>query len=116
MLFHGVDKVIGGVGWMGGMLSSKGLPAFLMYGVYLGEVVAPILLLLGVATRLSAFLIAFTMAMAVYLLHMDDLFRLGDHGEYVLELHLFYAVGAVCCALIGPGRFAIPVKGKLSAL
>ncbi len=116
MLFHGVDKVAGGVGWMADMLTGAGLPAALRYGVYLGEAVGPLLLVLGIAMRTSAGLIAFTMVMAVYLIHPGDLFALGEHGEYALELHAFYAVGAIACALIGPGRFAVPVKGRLAKL
>ena len=42
ILFHGVSKLIGGVGFIGGMLAKAGLPAGLGYLVYIGEVVAPL--------------------------------------------------------------------------
>ncbi|RLB51817.1 MAG: GntR family transcriptional regulator [Deltaproteobacteria bacterium] len=113
MLFHGVDKMAHGIGWLGPALAGKGLPEFLQYGVYLGEVVAPVLLILGVVPRISAFLIASTMVVAVYTAHSTELFALGDHGEYALELNVLYLAGAIAAALIGPGRFAIPVKGRL---
>lgn len=116
MLFHGVDKVMGGIDWLGPALVKNGLPAFMSYGVYLGEVVAPICFILGVIPRTSAFLVAFTMLIAVYMLHMDDLFALGSHGEYALELHLFYGAGAIASALIGPGRFAVPTSGRLAKM
>jgi putative oxidoreductase len=116
MLFHGVDKLIGGIDWLPGALAKNGLPAFLAPGVYLGEVVAPVLLILGIATRSAAALLVFTMLLAVYMLHLEDVFALGEHGEYALELHVFYAVGALAAALIGPGRFAVPVKGRWSKL
>jgi putative oxidoreductase len=116
MLFHGVDKVIGGIAWLPGLLEKNGLPGALAYGVYLGEVVAPVLLILGVAMRSAAACIAFTMGMAVYLLHPEDVFKLGEHGEYALELHLFYAIGAIAAALVGPGRFAVPLKGRWARL
>ena len=41
MLFHGIAKITNGVGGIEGMLTSKGLPAFLAYGVYVGEVIVP---------------------------------------------------------------------------
>ncbi len=116
MLFHGLDKVKKGVGGMGEMLVENGLPAVMAYGVYAGEVVAPVLFLLGIAMRTSAAAMAFTMAMAVYLLHPGDLFALTPHGGYALELHTFYAVGALTAALIGPGKFAVPVPAWLERL
>ncbi len=108
MLPHGIDKVTGGIGWMPGALEAKGVPGFVAYGVYLGEVVAPLLMLFGLAMRTSAAAIAFTMLMAVYVAHADEVFSLGEHGEYALELQMLFAVGAVCAALVGPGRFSVP--------
>ena len=59
MLLHGVfGKIIPGIDWM---VAQLGIFA---YGVYVGEVLAPILLILGVFTRISAILIAFTMLVA----------------------------------------------------
>ena len=91
------------------MLEKNGLPGFLAYGVYVGEVVAPVLMILGVFMRSSAAAIAFTMVMAIYLLHSKDLFSLGDHGAYAIELQVFYLLAAVAAALVGPGRIAVPV-------
>jgi hypothetical protein len=70
---------------------------------------APILLILGVATRSAAAAIAFTMFMPVFLLHTDDVFALGD---YARETHVFFALGAIIAAHLGSGRFAGPVKGR----
>lgn len=111
MLFHGVDKALHGVTGIGKMLEGAGLPSMLAYGVYVGEILAPALLVLGIAMRTSAAMLVFTMAMAVYLLHAGDVMALGSHGEYALELHALYAFGAVAAALVGPGRLAVPVKG-----
>ena len=116
MLFHGVDKVMGGVAGLQGLVAQHGLPGAFAYGVYLGEVVAPVLFLLGIATRSAAFLMAFTMVVAVWLAHPGDLFVVGSHGEYALELQVLYGVGAVVVGLLGPGRFAVPVKGALQKL
>ncbi|MCO4745508.1 MAG: DoxX family protein [Proteobacteria bacterium] len=116
MLFHGVDKLMGGIDWLPGALAKNGLPGFLAPGVYVGEVVGPVLLMLGVATRSAAAAIIFTMLVAVYMLHSGDLFSLGSHGEYALELHVFYAAGALASALMGPGRYAVPTKGWLAKL
>ena len=41
MLFHGVQKIRHGVDWMYPLLEAKGLPTFIAYGSYFGEVAAP---------------------------------------------------------------------------
>src|SRR5207302_1307071 len=58
MVMHGISKLQNGIGWMAGMLQSHHIPAFVGYGVYVAEVVAPILLILGLLTRLAALVIA----------------------------------------------------------
>lgn len=116
MLFHGVEKLVNGIAWLPGQLSSRGLPAELAFGVYLGEVVAPLLLILGVAMRSSAIMVVFTMVIAVYVVHPTDLLALGEHGEYALEVHVLYAAGAIAAALLGPGRFSVPVPAVLMRL
>ena len=41
ILLHGIAKLTGGIGGIAGMVSAAGLPSFLAYGVYVGEVIAP---------------------------------------------------------------------------
>jgi uncharacterized membrane protein YphA (DoxX/SURF4 family) len=47
LLFHGVYKITHGVAWIAGPLSGAGLPAWLQYGAYVGEVLAPALVILS---------------------------------------------------------------------
>jgi putative oxidoreductase len=51
ILFHGIAKLTGGVAFITGMVANFGLPPALGYLVYVGEVVAPLLVLIGVWTR-----------------------------------------------------------------
>ena len=53
MLQHGIAK-LNGVSNIKGMLSAAGLPAFSAYGVYITEIVAPVLILIGFRTRLAS--------------------------------------------------------------
>jgi putative oxidoreductase len=62
MLFHGLHKLFG-VG-LSAACWWKGLPGFIAYGVLIGEVVAPILIILGLFTRPAALVLAFTMVVA----------------------------------------------------
>ena len=54
LLPHGISKLINGVDWLGGLLSNVSLPPIMKYGVYIGEIVAPILLVIGYRTRIAA--------------------------------------------------------------
>lgn len=67
LLFHGISKLIRGVAWMAGPLGAVHLPFFIAYGVFVGEIVAPVLVLLGVWTRPAALVVVFNMFMAIVL-------------------------------------------------
>ena len=54
ILLHGISKLMNGVDWLDGMLADAGLPAFLKYGVYVGEVLAPLARHRRLSTRASA--------------------------------------------------------------
>jgi len=106
LLFHGTGKLLHGVSGISGLLQSKGLPGFISYGAYAGEVIAPLLLIIGLYTRPAALVLAFNMLVAVLLVHTGDLLRLGENGEWALELHAFYFFGAIAVALLGPGKLS----------
>lgn len=109
MLFHGVAKISnpGTVDFIGGALGGAGLPSFLAYGVYIGEVIAPLMVILGVYCRYGAVIIMVNMLFAVYLMHSGDIFALTEHGGWRLELQGFYLFGALAIVFLGSGRQAI---------
>jgi putative oxidoreductase len=107
MLLHGLAKLRHGIAGIVSAVVAHGLPSFVAYGVYVGEVLAPCAILLGLFTRYAAAILAFNMAVAVWLAHPGDLFHLGKGGGYALELQLFYFVGALAIALVGPGPYAL---------
>lgn len=106
LLLHGIAKIAGGVGPISGMVSSIGLPAALAYGVYIGEVLAPLALMLGVYVRIAALVIVVNMLFAIGLAHMKDLGSLNAGGGWAIELQAFFLFTAVAVALLGPGRYA----------
>jgi putative oxidoreductase len=110
LLLHGIAKLRGGIGPIAGMVGSAGLPPFVSYGVYVGEVIAPLLVIAGWYSRIGAAIVAVNMLFAVSLVHRADLFALGPQGGYKLELQAFYLFTAVAIALLGPGRYS--VNGK----
>src|SRR6056297_2831692 len=90
MLFHGIAKLGGDLSFIEGLLTDRGLPAWLAYGVYVGEVVTPLLMILGLFTRLSAIVFAFNMLMAIGLAHGGEIFSLGEYGEWAIEVPMLY--------------------------
>jgi putative oxidoreductase len=107
MLLHGIAKIKGGVGFLTPMLAGIGLPAWVSYGAYVGEVVAPIMLIVGFLARTGAFLIFANMVFAIVLVHVPELFTLGKQGGWALELQGFYLFTALALIFLGPGRYAI---------
>ena len=111
VLLHGIHKLVAGVGWIDGVLSNAGLPRFLRYGTYVGEVVAPLLVIAGFYSRVGAWLIAVNMVFALGLVHKAELFAINPQGgNLVIELQYLYLVTAVAIALVGPGRYAFNQK------
>jgi putative oxidoreductase len=107
ILFHGADKLLHGIGPIQAMITGRGLPGFLAYGVYLGEVLGPLLLVLGFQARIGAGLIAINMVIAVLLVHTGDLLGLSPQGGWRLELQGMFLFTALALVLLGPGRFGL---------
>jgi putative oxidoreductase len=110
ILMHGIAKLSGGIGFITGVVVKAGLPAFVAYGVYLGEIVAPLLVLLGLYARVGAAVIAVNMVFAIGLVHGAELLTRNQTGGWSLELQGMFLFSAVALALIGPGRYAINHK------
>jgi putative oxidoreductase len=108
LLFHGIYKVTHGVAWIGGPLGAVGLPAFLAYGTYVAEIVAPVLLILGLWTRAAALVIAFDLFMAVFLARRGDIGKISPMGGgWAIELEALFFVMALTLALTGGGRYGL---------
>lgn len=107
MLFHGLHKLFDGVGGISAMLVAKGVPGFIAYGVLVGEVVAPCLLILGILTRPAALVLAFTMVVAWLMVGMGKTFALDAVGAWAIESLVYFFVGALAVAFLGAGRYAI---------
>lgn len=107
MLFHGIDKALHGIGSIKGIMHMHGLPEALAYGVYIGEILAPIFLIIGWKSRVWAGVMVFNMVMAIYLMQLSALFKLGAHGAWAVEVTMFYLLGASVVVLLGSGKYAI---------
>lgn len=106
-LLHGIAKLQSGPGFVLGLVQQAGLPAFLAYGVYIGEVIAPLLVIVGFFTRPAALIIVVNMLVAFSLVHLSQIFTLGKQGGWALELQGFFLFTALAVALLGAGRFSV---------
>jgi putative oxidoreductase len=108
ILFHGIYKLTHGIAWIAGPLGKVGLPAWLAYGVYAAEVLAPVLVILGLWARPAALIIAFDMFMALFLARRGDVAKINPAGGgWAIELELMFLVAALAIALAGSGRFSL---------
>lgn len=112
MLFHGYSKIVNGIEGIISLFNGIGIPGFLGYAVYIGEVLAPIFLLVGFRSRLGALGIVITMLVALFTAHMDDLLKIGTHGEWALEVLFLYLLGGLSILLLGGGKFSLSTSNK----
>jgi putative oxidoreductase len=110
ILFHGVAKLLNFSTATAGITKqvlAMGLPDFVAYGVFVGEVVAPVLLILGIFARLGGLLVVANMIFALVLVHTSQLLMLSKQGGWLLELQGFYLLGGLAIYFLGSGRFAV---------
>ncbi|HNO76110.1 DoxX family protein [Nitrosomonas mobilis] len=109
MLFHGAAKIFnpGSLEFIKGQLATFDLTPYLAYGVFLGEIVAPLLIILGIFTRFGGLLIVGNMLFALFLVHQDELLSLNAQGAWALELQGFFLLCGLTIVLLGSGKFAI---------
>lgn len=107
ILFHGLAKLNGGMGGIVRMVESRGFPGALGYGVLLGEVIGPLMLVAGFHARIGAVLVFVNMVFAIVLVHLGQLGTFTQQGGWALELQAMYLVAALALALLGPGRFSV---------
>ncbi|HEY2254056.1 MAG TPA: DoxX family protein [Variovorax sp.] len=107
LLLHGIAKLSEGVGPIGGLLAAHGLPSALAYLVFVGEILAPVLLIAGIYTRPAAWIVVANMLFTFWLVHMHNLWAIGKSGGWAHELEGLYLFGALAVALMGAGRFSV---------
>jgi putative oxidoreductase len=112
LFLHGIGKITHGIVPIHQMLEAKGLPSVIAYGVYIGEVVAPLLVILGILTRVGGILIFINMAMAIFLAGMGQLGELNQGGGWAVELPVLYMLGGLAIFFLGAGKYS--VGGRMS--
>ena len=112
LLLHGVHKLLTGIGPIKEMVVAAHMPDLIAYGVYLGEIVGPILIILGLFSRVGGVLVVLNMIAAIGLAGMASLLKLNAFGGYMLELETFFLAGGLAVALLGSGRLGLNIGGR----
>ncbi len=110
ILMHGVHKLLDGIAPIKQAMTSHGLPELLAYGVYLGEIVGPLLVIAGLFARIGGLLIAADMIVAIVLMHAGMVLSIGPMGGYALELEACYLMGSLAIVLMGAGSLSLGGK------
>lgn len=108
MLFHGVDK-IGNLSAVIGIIGKRGLPEFLAYSIYISEIIAPLMLLIGFRIKIAALIMSSTIFVASLLVFANKFFTLGEHGAYALEVQAFYMAVGIAIFFLGNDRYCLDV-------
>ena len=112
LLLHGVHKLLTGIAPIKAMVVAHHLPDIVAYGVYLGEIVGPVLVILGLFSRLGGLLIVDQHDCRHRACRHGEPAKLNEFGGYALELETFYLLGGFSVALLGAGRIGLNIGGN----
>ena len=134
LLFHGVDKLINGMGlmenifmayfpfsnytapckscfsmgmdFMGGVLLSSSVPyrEYIPYVVYTSEVIAPLFLIFGRYVKTASAVVGVYMLIIIYVFHQDELFSITKDGGWSIEVPILYLVMSVALIMGRPHK------------
>ena len=113
---HGYSKVFGegGAAAFAADMPSYGIPMFFGYIAAYAELLGGVLLIVGLVSRIDAFLLACNMITAIAVIHAPDALHEAQPGTIKLfallrGIELPLALFAMCAAivLLGPGRFSL---------
>lgn len=110
---HGIGKIQNGISGIEDLLIAKNLPGYLAYGVFIGELIGPILMIIGFRSKIGALMVAATMAAAVWLAHPTDIYKLNQGGGWAVELQALYFFGALAVFFLGGGKHGVSSKSSL---
>ena len=105
---HGFGKILHGVGGVKSILVDAGLPSFLAYFAYLGEILAPIMIAVGFYSRVGAALVLGYSLVILYSFYgLSNLLELTNVNGFKAELIYLYITISLCIISSGSGKYAI---------
>ncbi|WP_431107437.1 DoxX family protein [Winogradskyella poriferorum] len=112
MLIYGITKLINGVSYISSLLSDYGLPTLLSYGVYVGEILAPILIIIGYRTKIAGLVFALNCLVAILMVQLPNFFNLNEFGGWYVGPIVIYFIFGLAMFFTGAGKIALSSNNK----
>jgi putative oxidoreductase len=112
ILCHGIANLNSNYHFIKTLLKGIGLPNFIAYAVFIGEIIAPLLIIIGWRAKLASLIIACNMFIAIVLAHGSEVFTLNQYGGWAIELQSLYGFGALTIFFLGAGKYALSHSSK----
>ena len=112
ILLHGIANLTSDYLFIKNLLNSIEIPEFVAYLVFIGEIIAPILIIIGLRARVASLVLAFNILIAILMAHSAEIFTLNPFGGWGIELQGLYLFGAIVIFLIGAGKYAVSTTSK----
>ena len=108
LFMNGFAKILHGIDGVKSILTKAGLPEIMAYSSYIGEVVALIMIILGIFSRIGALLITGTSLTIMCAYHgLGNLLELTNAGGFKAEILYLYIALLLCIIFNGSGKYAI---------
>ncbi len=112
ILLHGIVNFTSNYSFIKSLLNDIGIPDFVAYSVFIGEIIAPILIIIGWRARLASLILGCNMLIAILLAHSADIFTLNQFGGWGIELQGLYLFGTIVIFFLGAGKYAVSTTSK----
>ena len=112
MLIYGISKLIFGIDFILDLLAQYGLPSFLGHGVFVGEIIAPILIIIGYRTKLAGLIFAINCFVATLMVQLPNLLKLDEAGGWEMGPLFIYTFFGIALFFTGGGKYSVSTKNK----
>jgi len=110
-LLHGIHKILHGFGGIKSTLVKNGFSELWWIGCFIGEIIAPICIILGIFTRISSLLVVVVMIFSLYLVFGASTFDLNPKtGALITEANFLFMFSALALYFLGGGRYSLYKK------
>ncbi len=112
IILHGIANLRSNYSFIKSLLSGLGLPETIAYAVFIGEIIAPVFIIIGFRARLAGLILGINMLVAILMAHTSDVFTLNQFGGWGIELQGLYLFGAIVIFFMGAGKYALSKSFK----
>ena len=112
MLIYGITKLIHGIDFIKDVFIQHGLPSFFGYGIYIGEIITPIFIIIGFRTKLAGFVFAINCLAAILMVQLPNLLKLNEFGGWVIGQIFIYMIFGIALIFTGAGKYAVSDNNK----